>query len=171
MGSFRICMVSDFFYPNMGGVESHIYQLSSCLVERGHKVIIVTHCYKNRKGVRYLANGLKVYYLPFPPFYNQLTIVVISRLVYRKGMDLLAGLIPSIAAKYPQVEFIIGGDGPKRILLEEVREQYQLLDRVHMLGSLEHSKIRDVLVQGDIMLNTSLTEAFCIAIVEAACCG
>ena len=31
-------MVSDFFYPNMGGVESHIYQLSQCLIERGHKV-------------------------------------------------------------------------------------------------------------------------------------
>lgn len=28
-----------------------------------------------------------------------------------------------------------------------------------------------VLVQGNIFLNTSLTEAFCIAIVEAACCG
>ncbi|KAL0184459.1 hypothetical protein M9458_020155 [Cirrhinus mrigala] len=24
----KICMVSDFFYPNMGGVESHIYKLS-----------------------------------------------------------------------------------------------------------------------------------------------
>ena len=28
-----------------------------------------------------------------------------------------------------------------------------------------------VLIQGDIFLNTSLTEAFCIAIVEAASCG
>jgi phosphatidylinositol glycan class A protein len=28
-----------------------------------------------------------------------------------------------------------------------------------------------VLVRGDIFLNCSLTEAFCIAIVEAACCG
>ena len=26
-------------------------------------------------------------------------------------------------------------------------------------------------MQGDILINTSLTEAFCIAIVEAACCG
>nr|KAI8731792.1 phosphatidylinositol N-acetylglucosaminyltransferase subunit A [Biomphalaria glabrata] len=290
-------MVSDFFYPNMGGVESHIYQLSSCLVERGHKVIIVTHCYGDRQGVRYLANGLKIYYLPFPPFYNQcvlptifptfpllrnvfireniqivhghsafstlgheamfhartmglktvftdhslfgfadassiltnkvlnfslvdcthticvshtcrentvlrsnispslvsvipnavdstvflpdptqrqpgkITVVVISRLVYRKGIDLLAGIIPTITSKYPQVQFIVGGDGPKRILLEEVREQFQLHDRVKMLGSLQHSMIRDVLVQGDIMLNTSLTEAFCIAIIEAASCG
>ena len=66
-------MVSDFFYPNMGGVESHIYQLSQCLIERGHKVIIVTHAYGNRKGVRYLTNGLKVYYLPLKVMYNQST--------------------------------------------------------------------------------------------------
>jgi len=53
-------MVSDFFYPNIGGVESHIYQLSQCLLDRGHKVIIVTHFYEDRTGVRYLTNGLKV---------------------------------------------------------------------------------------------------------------
>lgn len=57
-------MVSDFFYPNMGGVESHIYQLSQCLIEKGHKVVIATHVYGDRRGIRYLTNGLKVYYLP-----------------------------------------------------------------------------------------------------------
>lgn len=69
----NICMVSDFFYPNMGGVESHIYQLSQCLIETGHKVVIVTHAYGRRKGVRYLTNGLKVYYLPLQVMYNQST--------------------------------------------------------------------------------------------------
>ena len=293
----NICMVSDFFYPNMGGVESHIYQLSQCLMDRGHKVIVITHAYGDRSGVRYLTNGLKVFYLPVHPFYNQcvlptvftllpviryiltrerisivhghsafstlaheamfhartmgikavftdhslfgfadassiitnkvlrfslagvnhticvshtskentvlraclrpevvsvipnavdataftpdpskkhagrITIVIISRLVYRKGTDLLAQIIPEICKKYEEVDFLIGGDGPKRILLEEVREEYQLHDRVKMLGTVEHSKVRDVLVQGDIFVNTSLTEAFCIAIVEAACCG
>ena len=34
----RILMVSDFFYPNFGGVENHIYQLSQCLLGLGHKV-------------------------------------------------------------------------------------------------------------------------------------
>ncbi|XP_067658944.1 phosphatidylinositol N-acetylglucosaminyltransferase subunit A-like isoform X1 [Haliotis asinina] len=293
----NICMVSDFFYPNMGGVESHIYQLSHCLLERGHKVIVITHLYGNRRGVRYLANGLKVYYLPFPPFYNQcilptiyttfpllrnifirekisivhghsafstlaheamlhartlglkavftdhslfgfadassiltnkvlkfsladcshvicvshtskentvlrarinpelvsvipnavdatmfqpdptkrtpdkITVLVVSRLVYRKGMDFLVDIIPQITSRHPDVQFIIGGDGPKRVVLEEVREQYELHDRVFLLGSLKHDQVRDVLIQGDILLNTSLTEAFCIAIVEAACCG
>lgn len=31
-------MASDFFYPNMGGVEEHIFNLSQCLVKKGHKV-------------------------------------------------------------------------------------------------------------------------------------
>ncbi|XP_038258263.1 phosphatidylinositol N-acetylglucosaminyltransferase subunit A isoform X2 [Dermochelys coriacea] len=218
-----ICMVSDFFYPNMGGVESHIYQLSHCLIERGHKVIIVTHAYGNRKGIRYLANGLKVYYLPLKVMYNQstattlfhslpllskentvlraalnpeivsvipnavdptdftpdpsrrddstITVVVVSRLVYRKGIDLLSGIIPELCQKYPDLHFLVGGEGPKRIVLEEVRERYQLHDRVRLLGALEHQDVRNVLVQGHIFLNTSLTEAFCMAIVEAASCG
>ncbi|KAM8977033.1 phosphatidylinositol N-acetylglucosaminyltransferase subunit A [Pelodytes ibericus] len=292
-----ICMVSDFFYPNMGGVESHIYQLSQCLIERGHKVIIVTHAYGDRKGIRYLTKGLKVYYLPLKVMYNQstattllhslpllryifvrecvsivhshssfsamahdalfhaktmglhtvftdhslfgfadvssvltnklltvslcdtthiicvsftskentvlraaldpeivsvipnavdptdftpdphkkkenkITIVVVSRLVYRKGIDLLGGIIPEMCLKYPELHFLIGGEGPKRIILEEVRERYQLHDRVHLSGALEHQQVRDELVKGDIFLNTSLTEAFCMAIVEAASCG
>jgi len=321
-------MVSDFFYPSMGGVESHIWQLSQCLMERGHKVIVVTHMYDDRIGIKYMTNFLKVYYLPILPFYNKsilptivgslpylrkiflsesvtivhghsafsslahealfiaslldipsvftdhslfgfsdasaiitnaflkyslvntshticvshtgkentvlrsevvasdvsvipnavdsirfrplqsdefdkahhkqksfarvrlkkdkstrqervVTIVVGSRLVYRKGIDLLAIILPVICSKsfqlaenWVQVHFIIAGDGPKRILLEEVIEKHNLQHRVKMLGELPHSDIRDkLLVKGDIFLNTSLTEAFCMAIVEAVSCG
>ena len=46
------------------------------------------------------------------------------------------------------------------------------VSRVKMLGELKQSEMRDrLLVKGDIFLNTSLTEAFCMAIVEAASCG
>ncbi|PHZ17944.1 UDP-Glycosyltransferase/glycogen phosphorylase [Rhizopus microsporus ATCC 52813] len=290
-------MVSDFFYPNMGGVESHLYELSQRLIQRGHKVIIVTHAYGHRTGVRYLTNGLKVYHVPakviyaeatlptiygfFPLFRhiliresieiihghgafsalcheailhgktmglkavftdhslfgfadassiltnkllkftmsdvdhvvcvshtskentvlraalspkhvsvipnaivasrflpdptapdpNWITIVVISRMVYRKGIDLLVAIIPRICEMYKNVRFIIGGDGPKRIDLEQMREKHGLHDRVELLGPIKHHEVRNVLIQGNIFLNTSLTEAFCIAIVEAACAG
>lgn len=50
-------------------------------------------------------------------------------------------------------------------------ERNYLKDRVEMLGSVPSKDVRDVLVRGHIFLNTSLTEAFCIAIVEAASCG
>lgn len=293
----KICMVSDFFYPNMGGVEEHIFNLSQCLIEQGHKVIVLTHSYKDRIGVRYMTNGLKVYYIPVKVFYNQcilptmicsipliryilireeieiihghsafsalahegmligrliglktvftdhslfgfadasailtnkfleisladcnhcicvshigkentvlrakvpkekvsvipnavdatlftpdtskrstdfITIVVVSRLVYRKGVDLLAHVIPEICSRHENVNFLIGGDGPKRWLIEEIRERNLLQHRVTLLGSLEHSQVKHVLNKGHIFLNTSLTEAYCMAIVEAASCG
>lgn len=69
------------------------------------------------------------------------------------------------------VNFIIGGDGPKRAILEEMREKNNMQDRVRLLGALTHSEVQSVLCQGHIFLNTSLTEAFCMAIVEAAACG
>ncbi|XP_026765415.2 phosphatidylinositol N-acetylglucosaminyltransferase subunit A [Galleria mellonella] len=292
-----ICMASDFFYPNTGGVEEHIYNLSQCLMKRGHKVVVITHSYGQRGGIRYLTGGLKVYHLPLLVMYAQcalptmicnialiryilirecieivhghsafsvlghevsiigklmglktvftdhslfgfadtsavltnkylqmclcecdhcicvshtgkentvlrakvknhkvsvipnavdaynfipdpsqrdpnfITIVIVSRLVYRKGVDLMAAIIAEMCPKYPKVRFIIGGDGPKMWLLQEVREKMGLQDSVTLLGSLKHSEVRDVLVKGDIFLNTSLTEAYCMAIVEAAACG
>ncbi|KAJ8013441.1 hypothetical protein DPEC_G00053300 [Dallia pectoralis] len=264
----NICMVSDFFYPNMGGVESHIYQLSQCLIEKGHKVmynqstattcfhslpllrcvftrerITVVHAHSSFSSMAHdalfhaktmglntvftdhslfgfadvssvLTNKLLtvsmcdtnhivcvsytskentvlraaldpqiVSVIPnavdptdFTPDPSQrhndrITIVVVSRLVYRKGIDLLGGIIPKLCLKHPDLHFLIGGEGPKRIVLEEVREKYQLHDRVRLLGALEHQDVRGVLVQGHIFLNTSLTEAFCMAIVEGASCG
>lgn len=56
----RVLMVTDFFYPNVGGVENHVYMLSQCLLNSGHHVVIVTHAFGDRTGVRYLTNGLKV---------------------------------------------------------------------------------------------------------------
>ncbi|XBH90802.1 hypothetical protein VPH35_082357 [Triticum aestivum] len=269
----RILMVSDFFFPNFGGVESHIYYLSQCLLKLGHKVVVMTHAYGKRSGVRYVTGGLKVYYVPWRPFLMQNTlptlfmtfpiirtilirerisvvhghqafstlchealmhartmgykftladidqaicvshtskentvlrsgispdkvfmvpnavdtamftpssnrlscdeiiIVVISRLVYRKGADLLVEVIPEVCRLFPKVRFIVGGDGPKRVRLEEMREKFSLQDRVEMLGAVPHAQVRSVLISGHIFLNSSLTEAFCIAILEAASCG
>ncbi|KAM3584452.1 Phosphatidylinositol N-acetylglucosaminyltransferase GPI3 subunit [Umbelopsis sp. WA50703] len=52
-----------------------------------------------------------------------------------------------------------------------MREKHLLHDRVEIIGPVKHHNVRNVLIQGQIFLNTSLTEAFCIAIVEAACAG
>lgn len=96
---------------------------------------------------------------------------MVSRLVYRKGTDLLVGVIAEICQRYPEVDFLIAGDGPKRICIEEVRERNKLHSRITLLGSIQNHKVRDTLVKGHIFLNTSLTEAFCIAILEAVSCG
>ncbi|GAA99745.1 glycosyltransferase family 4 protein [Mixia osmundae IAM 14324] len=104
---------------------------------------------------------------------DTVTVVCISRLAYRKGIDLLIGAVPRICEIYPDVKFIIGGDGPKVIELEQMRERHQQLlrGRVELLGPVRHEQVRDVLIRGEIFLNTSLTEAFGMGILEAACSG
>lgn len=103
--------------------------------------------------------------------HDTVTIVVISRLFYNKGIDLLVAAIPRILENHPNTRFIIAGDGPKAIDLEQMIEQNVLQDRVEMLGSVRHEEVRDVMVRGHIYLHPSLTEAFGTVIVEAASCG
>lgn len=102
---------------------------------------------------------------------DTITIVVISRLFYNKGTDLLIAAIPRICANHPNVRFIIAGSGPKAIDLEQMLERNVLQDRVELLGPVRHEEVRDVMVQGHIYLHPSLTEAFGTVIVEAASCG
>lgn len=102
---------------------------------------------------------------------NRTTIVILSRLMYRKGIDLLIEAIPRICLIHPEVDFLIGGDGPKRVELEQMRERCLLLDRVQLVGSVRQGSVRDHLTRGEIFLSPSLTEAFGTSLIEAASCG
>jgi phosphatidylinositol glycan class A protein len=63
----------------------------------GVQVIIVTHYYGNRKGIRYMTNGLKVYYLPITQIYNQSTlpelgimlIPILRKVLIREKIDIV----------------------------------------------------------------------------------
>ncbi|VDP54082.1 unnamed protein product [Soboliphyme baturini] len=93
-----LSLVSDFFYPNTGGVENHIYNLGECLMKRGHRVVVVTHSYVGRRGVCYFRNGLKVYYLPLIVVYNGCilptvygTLMLTRHIIAKEKIDLVHG--------------------------------------------------------------------------------
>ena len=65
---------------------------------------------------------------------DTINIVYISRLQYRKGVDLLIGIIPEIIKRFKNVNFIIGGDGDKMGLLKQLIQKYEIYDRVELLG-------------------------------------
>ncbi|KAJ6572097.1 glycosyltransferase family 4 protein [Mycena capillaripes] len=126
-----------------------------------------------RKSVYVIPNTLvPERFKPSPPEPSEtITIVFLSRFAYRKGIDLLVAITPRICADFPNVRFLVGGDGPKLIDLLQMREKHLLQDRITLLGPVPHTGARSVLIQGSIYLNTSLTESFGIAILEAACAG
>lgn len=110
---------------------------------------------------------------------DPLTCIVVSRLFYNKGTDLLISALPHLLRRHANLRFIIAGSGPKAIDLEQMLDSLpqQLVysasgqSRVVLLGSIRHEEVRDVLVRGHLFLSTSLTEAFGTVLVEAASCG
>ena len=56
---------------------------------------------------------------------DRIKIVVVSRLVHRKGVDSLVGTMPQECDKFPNADFIIGSDGSKRLSLEEIVKREQ----------------------------------------------
>lgn len=160
-----------------------------------HQIICVSHTSKENTVLRacvppdrvsVIPNGVDASFfstanaddaLNNPPHHKQqhqqdyITIVALSRLVYRKGIDLLAVILPELCTRHPHINFIIGGDGPKRHVLDKVVTSQGLTDRVTLVGPVPHDKVKELLSQGQIFLNCSLTEAFCMALVEAAAAG
>ncbi|MEO0102421.1 MAG: glycosyltransferase family 4 protein [candidate division WOR-3 bacterium] len=59
----RILMVSDVYFPHIGGIPVHIYNLSSELKKLGHEVKVLTTNYSTKilDGVKYLPNEEDVY--------------------------------------------------------------------------------------------------------------
>ena len=171
----------------------HLNKLLTFTLSLCSAAIAVSHCSKDNLCLRAQLDPQLVYVIPnavdttqFTPQQPQpssqssvndgvtssrVKVLVLSRLVYRKGIDLAIDVIPLVCAQLPYVDFVIGGDGPKRIKLEEMRERCRLHDRITLLGPLPHSAIPAALSAADVFLNCSLTEAFCIAILEAVSCG
>ncbi len=95
---FTTCFVCDFFIPDLGGVETHIWSLGQCLIARGHKVVVVTHARGCRSGVRYMLNGLKVYYVPLWPIVANTTMPsylaffpLLRQILIREHVDIIHG--------------------------------------------------------------------------------
>ena len=162
----------------------HLNKVLKWALSEVDAAIAVSHTNKENLALRARIDPSRIYVIPnavdttkFTPDPSlkenngKINIVVVCRMNFRKGVDLLVDIIPEVIRKYPNVNFIIGGDGPKLDLLKQLREKYNLGDRMELLGRVEHKHVRNVFCRGDIFLNTSLTEAFCIAILEAASCG
>jgi phosphatidylinositol glycan class A protein len=98
------------------------------------------------------------------------TIVVLSRLVLRKGCDVLVELIPLALARWPHLRFVVGGEGPKRGALEALAARLPA-GSLQLVGHVPRERVAAHLARGALFLNCSLTESFCIAILEAACAG
>lgn len=99
-------------------------------------------------------------------------ILTVARLTERKGQDQVIKILAQLKEKYPDLVYVITGDGEYKIALKELVSKYQLSDRVKMLGYVNSNELYKLykICQVFIMPSRQLkgdVEGFGISFLEA----
>jgi len=60
----NILFFSRLFYPHIGGVEKHVAEVSRILIEKGHKITVVTEKHSEDLKLEENIDGIKVFRIP-----------------------------------------------------------------------------------------------------------
>lgn len=96
-------------------------------------------------------------------------LVTAAALEERKGMQWVIRALPSLAAKYPDVIYLMLGDGAYRAALEQISRDFGVADHVRFLGSV--SNVPAYLDAADLGLIVSRGDASSLALLEYAASG
>jgi glycosyltransferase involved in cell wall biosynthesis len=86
-----------------------------------------------------------------------------------KGIQHMLAALPQVAAAFPEVRYLLVGDGPYRPALEQQAAQLGIGERVVFAGSRED--VARLLAAADIFVLPSLTEALPTVVAEAMAAG
>ena len=86
-----------------------------------------------------------------------------------KGIQHMLAALPQVASAFPEIRYLLVGDGPHRPALEQQAAQLGVAGRVVFAGSRED--VAGLLAAADIFVLPSLTEALPTVIAEAMAAG
>jgi phosphatidylinositol alpha-1,6-mannosyltransferase len=105
-------------------------------------------------------------------------VVCVSRLVERKGQDMLIRSLPSIHRRLPDAAILIVGDGPQRGALERLVDELGLRNDVVFAGAKPWAETPPYFAAGDVFCMPTRTrkagfevEGLGIVYLEASACG
>jgi phosphatidylinositol alpha-1,6-mannosyltransferase len=103
-------------------------------------------------------------------------LVSVTRLVPRKGVDKVLEAIPSILTRFPDVTYLVAGDGPQRAELEETARRLGIASQVMFAGAVPHAKTADFYNIAELVLLPNREEGgeadgLPLVFLEANACG
>ena len=70
-------------------------------------------------------------------------LLTVARLVEHKGIDTVIKALPEIRTKYPNLLYLVIGEGPYRSSLEKLCKELKVEESVKFLGNIPHDKLQD----------------------------
>ena len=103
---------------------------------------------------------------------TQPTLVTVSRLAAEKNIGFLLGVAHALIAEFPQLKFIIAGEGPDTENLKRRAQELGLREHVQFVGNLDRrTQLLDCYKAGDIFVFASPTETQGLVLLEAMALG
>lgn len=132
-----------------------------------HKTIIVYPCPHDSLHIAESENKITAKYS------DKKVLLTISRIVPRKGHELVLQILPNLIKKFPNIMYIIGGTGPHEETLKNLVVKNKLSSHVQFIGAIEQKDIASYYKTADVfvMPNKELgadIEGFGITFLEAA---
>lgn len=94
---------------------------------------------------------------------------IVAALREEKNHAMLVRVAARLRSRFPDVHWLVVGDGPERGAIESLIAKHSLDDRVHMLGTRRDTP--RLLAALDVFTLCSLNEASPVSILEALACG
>ncbi len=108
------------------------------------------------------------------------TILTVARLVEKKGVDTVLQALPFVLNGFPDVKYLVVGDGPLRRKLQALADELGVAEHVVFVGAVDHSspELPGYYSACDVYVMPSRTlpdqgevESFGISYLEAGACG
>lgn len=123
----------------------------------------------SRKRITLISNGVDTArYRPLPPdpqlaaavgATGKRVVVTVGRLVPRKGVDTVIAALPALLPAYPDLHYLVVGDGPDGERLRALAETAGVAARVHFVGAVPADDVPRYLALAELMVMPHRQEA------------
>lgn len=104
-------------------------------------------------------------------------LLTLGRLVPRKGVELVLRCLPELIVRFPDLHYVVAGDGPYKTELQKLTAELGLLGRVRFTGQTDEPtkwglyELCDIFVMPNRLMGGAEWEGFGIVFLEAALFG
>lgn len=189
-------LAKDYKVPYMVTIHGQdfqqtIYKNQKCkenileVIHLANKIVLVSYKLKNiikdyyddnNNKFKVIANGVNINNISSSEMKKNTDerkkiILSVSNLKKTKGLDLNLKTFSKLIGKYPDLKYVIVGDGIERKNLEILSKELGINDKVEFLGRLSHVDVMRYMAEADIFSLPSWNEAFGVVYIEAMAHG
>lgn len=154
--------IYEKLFKNSDGVFS--------ISDYNHSKLVAFGC--EEKKIIDLTNGVSTSFFRRKEKVNiegKVRILSVARLVEEKALHIaIEAVIKQITEHIKvKIEYLIVGEGPERKKLQTLIDNYNLTDSIKLLGVKNSNEVRDLMINSDMFLLSSIAEALPTVLLEA----